>query len=174
MNRISNEQIMDYLDGALSPDETARVEEYLKTNSADAEMVRDIETALGAAKAWHESEPLQVGHNFWPALRDNLGPAPKRSAWSKFKNQMARAFSPSPATRISMGAAVAAIVLAMSAFLFAPQNATQNAVALSEADKVFIKQSVQKHEVYVQSQPAPGDASSLETGAEDENEREIP
>lgn len=166
---------MDYLDGALSPDEKARVEQHLASHAEDAELMHDLKMALGAAKEWHESEPLQVGQNFWPALRDNLGPAPKRSAWSKLRNQMAGAFSPSPATRISMGAALAAVVLAMSAFLFAPQNASKPAVAdLSAADKMFIQQSVEKHEVYVQSAPLPGDASTFETGEDDENEPEIP
>ncbi|RYG58473.1 hypothetical protein EON80_27015, partial [bacterium] len=78
MTQLSNEQIMDYLDGTLSPSETARVEEHLKNNAEEAQMVNELRFAMGAAKEWHESEPLTVSDNFWPKLRDNLGPAPKR------------------------------------------------------------------------------------------------
>lgn len=175
MNRLSNDQIMDYLDGTLSPVETARIETHLKSHAEDAEIVAELRFALGAAKEWHQSEPLQVSESFWPNLRDNLGPAPQRSAWSKLKNQVAGAFGPSRATRLSLGAAFAVIAIAASALLFSPKNASQTAYAdLTAADKTFIQQSVQKHEAYLQSQPAPGDASSLETGAEDDNEPEIP
>ncbi|PQV64863.1 Putative zinc-finger [Abditibacterium utsteinense] len=174
MNRLSNDQIMDYLDGTLSPSETARVDNHLKNHAEDAQMVDELRFAMGAAKQWHESEPLQVSENFWPQLRENLGPVPQRSAWSKLKNQVAGAFGPSRAARLSLGAAFAIIAIAASALLFSPQSATNQAVALSDADKTFIQQSVQKHEAYVQSQPAPGDASSLETGAEEDNEPEIP
>lgn len=174
MNRLSNEQIMDYIDGTLSPSELLRVEEHLKSHAEDAQMVAELRFAMGAARQWHESEPLQVSANFWPQLRDNLGPAPQRSAWSKLKNQVAGAFGPSRAMRLSLGAAFAVIAIAASALLFSPQNSTPQAVALSDADKTFIQQSVQKHEAYVQSQPVPGDASNFETGAEEDNEPQIP
>jgi anti-sigma factor RsiW len=174
MNRLSNEQIMDYLDSALSPSEMARVEQHLKTNAEDAELVSELRFAMGAAKEWHESEPLQVSENFWPKLRDNLGPAPKRSAWSQLKNQMAGLFGPSRTARLSFGAAFAVIMVLLGALLFSPQGSTPVANALSPADKAFIAQSVAKHEAYVQNQPAPGDAQSIETGADDDNEPEIP
>lgn len=174
MNRLSNDQIMDFLDGTLSPDETARIETHLKSHAEDAEIVAELRFALGAAKEWHQSEPLQVSENFWPKLRDNLGAAPQRSAWSKLKNQVAGAFGPSRAARLSLGAALAVIAIAASALLFAPQNSTHQAVAISEADRTFIQQSVKKHEAYLKTQPAPGDTSNLETGAEDDNEPEIP
>ncbi len=174
MNRLSNDQIMDYLDGTLSPTEASNVENHLKTHAEDAQMVAELRFAMGAAKEWHQSDPLQVSENFWPKLRDNLGPAPKRSAWSQLKNQVASVFGPSRAAKMSFGAALAVIAIAAGALLFSPQNATNQAIALSDADKTFIQQSVKKHEAYVQSQPAPGDASSLETGAEEDNEPEIP
>jgi anti-sigma factor RsiW len=175
MKRMSNDQIMDYLDGTLDASEMARVENHLKENIEDAQLVAELRFALGAVKEWHVSEPMQVTENFWPKLRDNLGPAPQRSAWSQVKNQLAGVFGPSRAARLSFGAALAAIALGASALLFSPKNATQTAVAdLSAADKTFIQQSLQKHEAYLQIQPAPGDASSLESGEEDDNEPEIP
>lgn len=174
MNRLSNEQIMDYLDNALSPAEVARVEQHLKTNAEDAELVSELRFAMTAAKDWHESEPLQVSENFWPKLRDNLGPAPRRSAWSQLKNQMAGLFGPSRSARLSFGAAFAVIMVLLGALLFSPKNATTPVMALTPADKMFIQQSVAKHEAYVQNQPAPGDAQSIETGADDDNEPAIP
>lgn len=175
MNNLTNEQIMDYLDGTLEPTELARVETHLKNNPDDAQLVAEMRFALGAAKEWHGSEPLQVSENFWPTLRENLGPAPKRSAWSQLKNQVAGVFGPSRAARLSFGAALAAIAIAASALLFAPKNATQPAVAdISAADQAFIRQSVQKHEAYIQTQPVPGDASNLESGDEDDNDPQIP
>lgn len=176
MNRLSNEQIMDYLDNALSPNEMAQVEQHLKINAEDAELVSELRFAMGAAKEWHESEPLQVSENFWPKLRDNLGPAPKRSAWSQLKNQVAGLFGPTRAARLSFGAAFAVMAILLGALLFSPQNATQTAVAtpITAADRAFIEQSMAKHEAYLQNQPAPGDVTSIETGADDDNEPEIP
>ncbi len=177
MKNLSNEQIMDYLDGSLDATEQARIETHLGQHAEDAQMVAELRFALGAVKEMHTSEPMQVSENFWPKLRDNLGPAPKRSAWSQLKNQIAGAFGPSRAAKLSFGAALAVIALAASALLFSPKNATQQALAgndISAADKAFILQSVQKHEAYLQTQPAPGDASSVETGEDDDNEPAIP
>ncbi|HEX9997431.1 MAG TPA: zf-HC2 domain-containing protein [Abditibacterium sp.] len=176
MNQLTNEQIMDYLDGALSESETARIETHLKNNPADAEIVGDLKMALGHVKTWHESEPLQVSENFWPKLRDNLGPAPKRGLLSSIQKSLGDVFGTSRAARFSVGVALATIVLAMGAFMFAPQNATQPVIAdkISAGDQAFIQQSMQKHEAFVQSAPVAGDVSSLETGAEDDNEPEIP
>ena len=171
MKRLSNEQIMDYLDGTLGADERARVDAHLQTNAEDAETVRELQFALNATQAWHAQDELRVSENFWPQLRDNLGPAPKRSWWSNLVSGTRGGLAAKPATRWSMGAALAAIVLALGAMLFAPQNASTPAIAtdISAADKAFIQQSVQKHEAYVTSQNAPGDASARETGADEEN-----
>lgn len=174
-NQMTNDEIMDYLDGTLDAPAKARFDAHLAQNAADAEMVAELRFAMGAVQEWHQSEPMQVSENFWPKLRDNLGPAPKRSMWSQLKNQVAGAFGPSRATKLSFGAALAVMALAASALLFSPKDATQQALAdLTPADRAFIQQSVQKHEAFVQIQPAPGDASSMETGEEEDNEPAIP
>ena len=172
MKRLSNEQIMDYLDGTSSAAERAQVESHLKNNAEDAATVRELQFAMGAAKEWHGADELRVSENFWPNLRDNLGPAPKRSWWSNLVKS-ARPAPVAPRAKWGMGAAFAAIALAlaMGAMLFAPQNATNPAVAteITSADKAFIQQSVQKHEAYVTSQAVPGDTSARETGADEDN-----
>ena len=171
MKRLSNEQIMDYLDGTLSVAERERVEAHLGDSAEDAETVRELQFALGAARDWHESDELRVSENFWPHLRDNLGPCPKRSWWSGLVGGARGGLATKPAARWSFGAAMAAIVLALGAMFFAPQNAQTPALAggLSAADKAFVTQSVQKHEAYVASQNVPGDASARDNTADEDN-----
>ena len=176
MTRLSNEQIMDYLDGTLSKEERARVESHLQANAEDAQLVNELRFAMSAAKDWHESETVRVSDNFWPTLRDNLGPAPSRGVLSSLQKSWRQAFGTSPATRLSLGAATAAIVLAMGAFLFAPQSAQQPVVAesLSAQDLAFVEQSVEQHEAYVAASPVAGDVSSLETGDDEVENDENP
>ena len=172
MKRLSNEQIMDYLDGTLSAAERAQVEAHLRDHAEDAETVRELQFAMGAAKDWHNEDELRVSENFWPNLRDNLGPAPKRSWWSSLLKGAAPAAAPAKA-KWGLGAAFAAIALAlaMGAMMLAPQNATNPAVAtdITTADEAFIKQSVQKHQEYVAKDATPGDTSAREVGADEEN-----
>lgn len=177
--KLSNDQIMDYLDGALSPTETARVESHLKTNVEDRAIVEELRFATQSLKEFDAQEygdaPLRVSENFWPKLREKLGPAPKRS----FVNQMARKINgvaPHKTARYSFGVAIAALVVALSAFFFAPQNASKPVVAseITAADKAFMSQSQQKHDQYVASEPIAGDVSALENGAEDDDEQANP
>lgn len=172
MNRLSNEQIMDYLDGTLSAAERAQVESHLAGHSEDAQTVRELQFAMNAAQEWHAEDAMRVSENFWPNLRDNLGPAPQRSWWSS----LLKGVSPAPVApraKWGLGAAFAAIALAiaMGAMMLAPQNASTPAIAtdITTADEAFIQQSVQKHEAYVTSQAAPGDTSARDTSADEDN-----
>ena len=173
MKRLTNEQIMDYLDGALSPAEMQKIEAHLEVNQEDAECIRDLQMAMGAVQEWHTSEPLRVSDNFWPSVRDQLGPAPKRPALSQLGKSLTGLFGTAPTARWSMGAAFAAIVIALGALLFSPQHATTPVMALTPADQTFIQQSVQRHEAYIASQPVAGDVASAETGADDTDEDTI-
>lgn len=180
MKNLSNEQIMDYLDGALSPSEQAQVEAHLKEHTEDAALVREMQFALGAVKEWNLEEDLRVGENFWPALRDQLGPAPKRSLWGRMVTSLNRPAAPQAnvplarAPRWSLGAAVAAAAIGLGVLFLAPQNSQTPAVAdLSPADEAFITQSLQQHEAYVESAPIAGDTDAAETGAEDDEDDSI-
>lgn len=178
MNRLTNEELMEYLDGALSDKEMARVEAHLQINAEDAALVEEIQFAQTELRAWHETEPMQVGENFWPNLRDKLGPTPQRSAWSRFKTGLSGVFGVSPVTRLSVGAAVAAIVLALGAFFFAPQSAVQPLQAddkITQSDMDFIQRSMARHDAYNAVAPVAGDVATAETGAdEDESHDQIP
>ncbi len=172
MKRLSNEQIMDYLDGTLNAAERADVETHLKGNADDAATVRELQFAMNAAQEWHAADEMRVSENFWPHLRDNLGPCPKRSWWSSLLKGVAPTTVAAPRAKWGLGAAFAAIALAiaMGAMMFAPQNATTPVVAnITMADQAFIQQSAAKHEAYVTSQAAPGDTSARETGADEDN-----
>lgn len=178
MKRLTNEQIMDYLDGALSPEERAVVEAHLIAHPEDAECVRELQFALGAMKEWHHSDELRVSENFWPTLREQLGPAPQRSWWSRVSkslNQRAESLVVSPrASRWSLGAAVAAAVVALGLLFFAPQNASTPVVAdLTPADEAFITEMVQQHETFVQSQPMPGERASTPVEADEPEDDSI-
>lgn len=169
MKRLSNEQIMDYLDGTLSAAERARVESHLTNNAEDAATVRELQFALNAVQEWHADDEMRASENFWPNLRDNLGPCPKRSWWSS----LLKGAAPQTAPRANwgLGAAFAAIALAiaMGAMMLAPQNASTPAVAITSADQAFITQSAAKHEAYVTSQAAPGDTSARDASADEDN-----
>ena len=172
MKRLSNEQIMDYLDGTLSASERAQVETHLADNAEDAATVRELQFAMTAAQSWHAEDEMRVSENFWPNLRDNLGPVPKRSWWSSLlKGAVPQT---APKAKWGLGAAFAAVVLAlaMGAMMFGPQSATTPVVAgndITSADQAFIQQSAQKHEAYVTSQAAPGDSNVRDNGADEDN-----
>ena len=172
MTRLTNEQIMDFIDDACTPEERTRIESHLKQNQEDADLVHELRFAMSAAKDWHDSEPVQVSENFWPKLRDNLGPAPQRGILSSFQKSLRQVFGTSPATRLSFGVAMAAIVIAMGAFLFAPQNAQTPAMAGQPIaqDMAFVDQSVKQHQAFVVSSPVAGDVSATETGADEDEE----
>ncbi len=171
MKRLSNEQIMDYLDGTLSAAERAQIESHLAGNAEDAATVRELQFAMNAVQQWHADDELRVSEQFWPQLRDNLGPCPKRSWWSNLLKGAAP--QAAPRAKWGLGAAFAAIALAlaMGAMMLAPQNAVTPVVAtgITSADEAFIQQSAAKHEAYVTSQAAPGDTSARETGADEDN-----
>lgn len=172
MTRLSNEQIMDYLDGTLSPQEIARIESHLQANAEDQELVDELRFATQSLHDFNAleygAEPMRASDNFWPELRGKLGPAPKRG----FFRQLATSFNGTgarkPAVRYSFGAAFAALVLALGALFLAPKSATHMAQAeITQADKNFIQQSLKQHESYVQSAPVAGDVSAMDTSTDE-------
>jgi len=180
MTRLSNEQIMDFLDGVLSPDEMARVESHLEHSPGDRDLVDEMRFATQSLRDFdaleYGTEPLRASENFWPQLREKLGPPPKRSFFRGLSKTFNGAGASKPAVRYSFGAAFAALFLALGFFMAAPRNSTQSAQAeITQSDKQFIAQSLKQHETYVQSAPVAGDVSALDTsndeGDNDNNPR---
>ncbi|BCM89887.1 hypothetical protein IAD21_01737 [Abditibacteriota bacterium] len=171
MTRLSNEQIMDFLDGTLSPEEMARIESHLDSNADDRELVEELRFATQSLRefnvAEYGSEPMRVGDSFWPELREKLGPAPKRGFFRQFIKSLNGVGAAKPTVRYSFGAAFAALILAMGMLMFAPKNSQQPAMALSDADKTFIQQSLKQHESYVQTAPIAGDVDAVETSSDE-------
>lgn len=175
MKRLTNDQIMDYLDGVLAPDETARLEAHLQQNAEDAELVRELRFANTATQDLRTSEEFRVSENFWPKLRDQLGPAPQRSPFRRLQVSLTRAFTPVTGNsrgRLSVGVAMAVVVLALGVSFLGPKNTITPSVAtISAADMAFIQSSADRHDAYVAAEPVvPGDASVRETGADDEED----
>ncbi len=172
MTRLSSEQIMDYLDGTLPPEERVRVESHLQGSAEDRELVDELRFATQSLHDFNAleygAEPMRTSEKFWPELRDKLGPPPKRGFFRQISKLLNRAGASKPAVRYSFGAAFAALVLALGFFMAAPKNAQPTAVAdITTADQQFIQQSLQQHETYVQSAPVAGDVSAVETGADE-------
>lgn len=172
--KISNEDLMNYVDGTLAQSQLPRVEEHLRTHPADAELVSEMKLAMQALHDWDAAEPVQVSENFWPRLRDKLPASPRRSLWRK----VGELVWPSQ-SRLGISVRAAAVVIAailfMAASWFSPKQAVHTVSA--NADDVFIQQSLRKHSAYVQSQPLgaplpPGDVKSVDrTDNEQDSER---
>jgi len=180
MTHLPNELIMDFLDGTLSPEEMARVESHLEHSPADRDLVDEIRFATTSLRDFNTleygAEPMRAGDNFWPELRGKLGPPPKRGFFRQLAKSLNSAGASKPAARYSFGVAVAGLVIALGAFMLAPKNAQQTAVAgqLTPADQMFVQQSLKQHETYVQGKPVAGDVSAVESGTDEGNDDAIP
>src|SRR5687768_5045557 len=95
MKRLNNNEIMDYIDGTLSPERRAAVEAHLLENEEDAQLVADLKMATAELREWDASEPVHVGEDFWPKLRDKLPERPNRSPLRALTMQLGELFRPS-------------------------------------------------------------------------------
>lgn len=179
--KITNEVLMDYVDGTLDAGQIAAVEAHLASNPEEAALVADMKMAIGALQEWDEAEPVKVSEDFWPRLRDKLPAAPARNPLRRLGSQFAAWLWPSPTPmRVSARVAVLAVIFAMGAALFSPRQATHTATAdsLTQADKMFIQQSMNRHSAYVSSQPAvslpitAGDGHNADGDGETEDDAE--
>jgi len=181
MRKVKEEEMLDYLDGRLDKSRMAAVEAHLQTNAQDAQLLDDMKMVGAALRDWDATLPTQASENFWPQLREQLPAQPGRSVLRR----MGLKGWAMPTLKISVGAVVAAAVVAMIVFMSAPQQSVSPSSAagstLSAADQAFVTQSLQRHETYASGQPmsgaltvpaAPGDTHSAET--DDANEEYIP
>jgi anti-sigma factor RsiW len=162
--KISNEDLMNYVDGTLTAGQVSRVEEHLRAHPEDAELVSEMKLAVQALHDWDAAEPVQVSADFWPRLRDKLPAKPGRSLWRKV-GELVWPSQSRLGLSVRAAAVVVAAILFMAASWFSPKQAVHQVSA--NADDVFIQQSLQKHSAYVQSQPLsaplpPGDVKSAD------------
>jgi len=109
---------------------------------------------MSALKDWDESDPIRVSDDFWPKLRDKLPEQPERS-WLRSLSAQASAWlmpNRSP-LRLSIGAAMIAMFLAMAVFLSGPQQTVHQSQALTTEETAFVKKAVERHTNFVESQP---------------------
>lgn len=168
MKKLNNEDIMDYLDGALDASRLAAFEEHLRSNAEDAQLVAEMKMAMSAL---HEeaAEPVRVSADFWPKLREKLPEKPRRSWINSLAAQAGAWVWPSHSKLgLSVRVAAVAVFIAMAAFLFAPKQAVQHSEAGNKPttdDIAFIRKSVGRDAEYRKA--APGDTRNAEHGDED-------
>lgn len=180
MMKVSTEDLMDYMDGTLDGARLAAVEEHLRTHAEDAEMIASMKMAQEALGSWDEEEPVEVSPDFWVKVREQLPEQPQRSWFRGSLKQVGAWLWPthSPA-RLSLRVGVAAAVLALGAYFFAPEQTRQTAEALPPEATAFIEQSLDRHSAYLSTQPlngsvTAGDARSAEHGDDDGSQEYTP
>lgn len=129
MKRLSDLEMMDYLDGTLAPDRLAAVEAHLASNAEDAELLADLKMAQGTL---HEmsAEPIVARDDFWQKVRMEL-PQPRKAAPAKSLLAQVGAWlwpAQSP-MGMSLRVAVLAAFLAMIATWFGPLQTQYSGVA---------------------------------------------
>lgn len=163
--KMTNELLMDYLDGTLDDARRGAVETHLQSNADDAAMVADIRAAQMALQEWNEAEPVRASDDFWIKVRTQLPAKPGRNSIGA---RIMGWLWPQQAGGFALPARVAAVALAivMAFSLFAPRDATHQATAgaLSDSDRAFITQSMQRHSAYIATQPLAGSDSTLSDG----------
>jgi anti-sigma factor RsiW len=180
MKKLSNEDLMDYVDGTLDAARLTLVEQHLKASPEEAQLVADMKLAMSALHEWDAVEPVRVSEDFWPKLRDRLPEKPQRSWWRSASAQMGQWLWPAHSPlRLSARAAVVAMVIAIAAWFFAPQPAQRQveAITLTADDRAFIQQSLGRHKAYDMVQPlngsmpvAVGDGRDGDGDGEDSND----
>ncbi len=165
--KMTNDVLMDYVDGTLDAARLAQVEAHLRANAEDAQLASDMKMALGALHDWNEAEPIRASESFWPALRDKLPAQPGHGGVGAMTARVGEWLWPrrSP-LRLSVGVAALAAFIALAASFSGPQQTinTVSAKNLTPADEMFITQSVARHNAYVTVQSLGGGMSSLRSG----------
>ena len=157
MMKLSQDDMMRFVDGTLDESRVREVNEYSKSENEDARLLFEMREAVAVLREWDESEPVCTSENFWPNLRDQLPAAPLRRSW--WKRTFAGASSAGIGSRrpwqLSGIAAAIAVVVALGLSFFAPKNAQQSLQAneISPAAQQFIQQSLARHNTYVAVQP---------------------
>ena len=170
MKRLSDLEMMDYLDGTLAPERLAAVEAHLAGNAEDAQLLADLKMAQSTL---HEmsAEPIQASDDFWQKVRVEL-PQPRKAAPSKsLMSQVGAWLWPSQSPMgMSMRVAVLAAFLAMMATWFGP-NQVQRPIQAVKSQKQLTAQEKAEAGSRVppkrSDKPQPGAVDSSE-GAERE------
>lgn len=181
--KMTNDDILDYVDGTLSPERMANMEAYLRSNSEEAMLARDMKEARAALLDWHESEPVRVSDDFWLKVRAQL---PESGPRQSFARKVGAWLWPSHSrSGLSLRVAgLAGLAALATLYMFAPRQNAQPSYAKdtrpTTADLAFMSRATKQHNAFattpdsVLAPVAPGDAGSQETGDNDDTEPQMP
>ena len=159
MMKLSQDDMMRFVDGTLDESRAREVDEYIEysKDDEDARLLFEMREAVAVLREWDESEPVRASEKFWPSLRDQLPAAPPRRSWLKrtFAGVSVGNGARRPALQLSGIAAAIAVAVALGISFFAPKNAQQSLQAneISPTAQQFIHQSLARHNTYVAVQP---------------------
>ncbi len=156
MKKVTQDEMLNWLDGTLSIERRAEVDAYLAQNGEDAQLLADMKDAMSVLQDWNQSESVAVSDNFWPQLRDKL-PAKPGSSWSGQLARLSNWILPRREWKLRAGVAVFATCAALATLFFAPKTSTHSVQAetrtLSADEQLFIRQSLVQHRTYAAVQP---------------------
>lgn len=167
MKRLSDLEMMDYLDGTLAPERRVAVEAHLASHAEDAQLLADLQMAQSTLHEMTEAEPIRASDDFWHKVRKEL-PQPRQSAPAKgLMAQLGSWLWPTQSPMgMSLRVAVLAAFLAMMATWFGPNQIQRSGMA---QHSVQMLSPQQKAEVTVRvppkrdAKPLPGAAGSNES-----------
>ncbi len=165
MKRLSDLEMMDYLDGTLAPERLAAVQAHLAGSAEDAQLLADLKLAQSTLHEMSAAEPIRAGDDFWHKVRAEL-PQPRRSAPAKsLVAQLGSWLWPSQSPLgMSLRVAVLAAFLAMMATWFGPG---QTQIVATPAARQFTPQQKAALDSRVpprrDAKPLPGAAGSGES-----------
>jgi len=132
MKQLNANEMIDFLDGTLTPERMAQVEAHLQNNVEDAALIADLKMAHESLIDLEAAEPIRASDDFWIKVRNGLPErAPKRSFFSQARGW----FAPSP-MRLSVGIAAIVAFLAIAFSAFGPNQSKNTTVAGPKADPI--------------------------------------
>jgi len=132
MKRLSDLEMMDYLDGTLSPERVSAVEAHLAAHAEDAELLADLKMARATLHELEAAEPVRAGDDFWLKVRAQL--PEERKASQGILAQLGSWLWPSNSPMgMSLRVAVMAALLAMLATWFGPGQTQYPTMAGTQA-----------------------------------------
>lgn len=170
MKRLSDLEMMDYLDGTLAPERLAAVETHLAQNAEDAQLLADLKMAQSTL---HEmaQEPIRARDDFWQKVSAEL-PKDRKPAKSLMAQIGSWLWPTQSTVGMSLRVAVLAAFLAMLATWFGPSQIRPTGMANDPANPALSVQQKADLEGRVppkrDAKPLPG-AGSSSTGAETDN-----
>ncbi len=175
--KITQDDMLGWVDGTLSAARRAQMQEHLRGNDEDAQLLADMKDAMSALHDWNAHDTIAANDNFWPHLREKL---PERAGRGWNFSRLASRFFPARAWRLRAVVAVAMLFVALGALFLAPKNATQRLEAqesaLSVSEQQFIRRSLVQHCTYAAVQPlgsmqaAPADGRNQDGDGNDDND----